>query len=114
MKLSERNQILSQVSEVLVQCQSLIKSLPTFDVLDDCHQQFQSTRSRSSKCEKSEFTNIKLGVIEDTDAAKQRKEALKENFGWSANMQILPARSRSQSCQARPWPPGAAPWQLTR
>ena len=35
MKLSEKNKILSQVSEVLSQCQSLIQSLSRVDVIDD-------------------------------------------------------------------------------
>ena len=35
MKLSEKNKILSQVSEVLSQCQSLLQSLSRVDVIDD-------------------------------------------------------------------------------
>ena len=34
-KLSEKNQILQGVSEVLVQCQSLVQSLSKFQVIDD-------------------------------------------------------------------------------
>ena len=49
MKLSEKNKILSQVSEVLSQCQSLIQSLSRIDVIDDIQIQSTTVKQMSIK-----------------------------------------------------------------
>ena len=49
MKLSEKNKILSQVSEVLYQCQSLIQSLSSVHVIDDTQIQSTTVKQMSIK-----------------------------------------------------------------
>ena len=53
MKLSEKNTILSQVSEVLSQCQFLIKSLSKIDVIDDIQIQSNTVKMIPTKSSSS-------------------------------------------------------------
>ena len=52
MLLSERNQILFQVGQVLNQCQFLVQSLSSFEVIDDRQQMSQSTIQAAKESKK--------------------------------------------------------------
>ena len=113
MRISEKNKILIQVSEVLSQCHRLLQSLSSIEVIDDIQIQSPSIQqsekspfvkhllkkavdeyaiSSLPEFEGNKFQNVAkegFNIDVDIDAAK---------FGWTANMQkIIQSQTHSKT-----------------